>query len=217
MRIFKLIYFTITYISLIIMLKIGYKMVIKFIAGIGNIGSKYENTRHNFGHQYIQLLSYKYSVFLKRNNILRGYISELKIKNFITYLFIPNSYVNNSGLSISKCINFYRLSLSEVLIVHDELDLLPGSIRITLGTQVKASHRGIKDIIDKLDNNFNFYRLRIGIGRPHNNNEIVNFVLNQPSDYEKNKIDFIINKTIFYTEDIISGNFIKVMNKLHIY
>lgn len=191
--------------------------MIKLIVGIGNIGYKYTNTRHNFGHKYIQLLAQKYNVVFKKNNIIFGYIGRLKINNILTYLLIPNSYVNNSGLSVSKCVNFYKLSLPEVLIVHDELDLKPGSIRITLGKQVNTSHHGIQNIIKKLNNNFNFYRLRIGIGRPENKKEIINFVLSQPTIYEEKKINNIINHTINYTEDIISDNFIKVMNVLHVY
>lgn len=192
-------------------------MVIKLIAGIGNIGTDYINTRHNCGHKYIQSLATTYNVHLRKNDVLQGYIGELKINNFKTYLLMPNSYINNSGSSISKCIDFYQLSLQEILIVHDELDLIPGSIRLTLGKRIHTGHRGLKDIITKLNNRFEFYRLRIGIGRPDNKNKIINFVLNQPSNYEKNKIDHIINKTIFYTEDIIVNNFMKVMSILHNY
>lgn len=192
-------------------------MAIRLIAGIGNIGSQYIHTRHNLGHAYIKVLAETYNVCLAKNDLLCGYIGILKIQNFKTYLLIPNSYVNNSGVSISICVKFYQLSLPEVLIVHDELDLSPGSIRIKLGKRINSSHRGIKDIISKLNNNFNFYRLKIGIGRPNNKNDIINFVLSQPSIYEKHKIDYIIKKTILHTENIISNNFTETMNELHSY
>lgn len=189
-------------------------MTIKLIVGIGNIGSKYINTRHNFGKTYVQLLAETYNIFLKRNDMLHGYLGKLKIKNISTCLLIPNSYINNCGLSISKCVNFYQLSSQEILVAHDECDLPPGTVRIKLGKRMYTSHRGIKDIIDKL-NSFDFYRLRIGIGKPKNKNQIIDFVLNQPSTNEKDKIYNAINKAIVYTEDIICNNFIKVMNKLH--
>lgn len=192
-------------------------MNIKLIVGIGNVENKYTNTRHNFGHKYVQLLAKTKGVILKKNNILHGYIGKLYIQNYITYLLIPNSYINNSGLSVSKCINFYKLSLQEVLIAHDELDLFPGMIRINLGKNNNTGHRGVKDIINQLNNRCDFYRLRIGIGRPEKKNDIINFVLSPPSFYEKEKIDYIIKKTILYTEDIIFKNFIKVMNILHVH
>lgn len=191
-------------------------MVIKLIVGIGNIGLNYINTRHNMGQKYVTLLSNIYHIVLKRNNVLHGYIGKLKIKELTTYLLIPNSYINNSGLSVSKCVDFFQLSLQEVLIVHDDLDLFPGIVRFTLKKSFFSSHNGIRDIVNKL-NNFNFYRLRIGIGRPNNKNQIIDFVLNPPSIYDQNKIDSILNRTIVYTEDIVSGNFIKVMNQLHSY
>lgn len=192
-------------------------MTIKLITGLGNIGSEYRNTRHNIGHKYVQLLSKTYEVSLKKSYLLSGYIGELRICNKIVYLFVPNSYVNNSGNAISKCVNYYQFFLREILIAHDELDLVPGSIRIKLGTKRNETHRGIKNIIEKLDDNFNFYRLRIGIGRPKNKNEVAHFVLSKPSNTETNKINFVLNETISYTEDIILGNFSKVMNILHSY
>lgn len=190
-------------------------MSIKLIVGIGNIGNQYTDTRHNFGQKYIQLLAKTYNVNLKQNNMLLGYVGELKICQSTIHLLIPNTYINHSGLSISKCVNFYRLSLQEILVAHDELDLKPGIIRIKLGKKINESHHGIQNIIHKLHNHFNFYRLRIGIGRPKNQNEVINFVLSQPTVYEKNKIYYIMNKIILYTEDIIHGNFTKVINKLY--
>lgn len=190
-------------------------MTIKLIVGIGNTGHQYINTRHNLGQKYIQLLAETYNVKLKQDNFSFGYTGELKVCHTTTRLLIPNTYVNHSGLSISKYINFYQLSLQEILVAHDELDLKPGIIRIKLGKKINESHHGIQNIIHKLNNHFNFYRLRIGIGRPKNQNEIINFVLSQPSVHEKNKIYCIINKIILYTEDIIYGNFTKVINKLY--
>lgn len=190
-------------------------MAIKLIAGIGNIGVKYINTRHNYGSEFIQLLAKTYNVKLIKNDSLLGYIGELKIRNFIVRLLIPNNYMNNSGLSVSKCVDFYQLSLKEILIAHDELDLNPGIIKIKLGKKNNESHHGIQNIINKLNNNFDFYRLRIGIGRPNNHHEVINFVLSQPSIFEKNKIYNIMNQVILYTEDMVFGNFMSIMNKLH--
>lgn len=193
-------------------------MTIKLIAGLRNIGLNYINTRHNFGAEYIKLLSKKYGVVLRENKNLYGYIGQLKLSNNnIIQLLIPNSYINESGLSISACANTYQLCPEEILIAHDDLDLSPGKIRIKLGSKSNDSHHGLQNIIIKLKNKFNFYRLRIGIGRPVDKNKVVDFVLTRPSIYEQNIINDVIYEAIRHTENIVSKNFIQVMNKLHFY
>ncbi|WP_236608337.1 aminoacyl-tRNA hydrolase [Candidatus Blochmanniella vafra] len=164
-------------------------MTIKLIVGIGNIGAEYINTRHSIGHRYIHMLTKKYKVNLKLDKILSGFIGSLTIcKSMTVQLLIPNSYINESGLAVYKYMKLYRLDLKELLVVHDELDLSPGMIRIKLGNKLYESHRGIQNIINNLSNQYGFYRLRIGIGRPKNKNEIVNFVLSSPSIHEKKKL-----------------------------
>lgn len=192
-------------------------MTIKLIVGLGNIGSSYINTRHNLGAEYVKLLAIRYGVLFYKNKKLHGYIGILKLNNVVTRLLIPNSYVNESGLSVSICADVYQLSPEEILVVHDELDLLPGKIRIKLGKKFNDSHRGVQNIVTKLKNRSNFYRLRIGIGRPINKNKIIDFVLTKPSKYEYIIIHDAINEAIRYTENIVFNNFIQVMNKLHAY
>ncbi|WP_159715488.1 aminoacyl-tRNA hydrolase [Blochmannia endosymbiont of Camponotus nipponensis] len=192
-------------------------MTIKLIAGLGNFGTKYFNTRHNFGSQYVKILAKRYKVILKKNDILCGYTGQLKLKNNIVYLLIPDSYMNNNGLSISKCVNYYQLYLKEILIVHDDLDLPPGAIRVKLGKKINDSHHGLRNVVIRLNNKSDFYRLRIGIGHPGDKSKVIDFVLNKPSIYEQDRINNVINKSILHTEDIVTEKFIKVMNTLHSY
>lgn len=192
-------------------------MTIRLIAGLGNIGSNYINTRHNFGSEYIKLLAKKYGIVLNENKKLCGYFGQLKLNDKLIRLLIPKSYINESGLSISLCADIYQLLPEEILVAHDDLDLLPGKIRIKLGKRFNDSHHGIQDIIMKLRNKVSFYRLRIGIGRPIDKNKVVNFVLAQPSIHEQKIINGAINEVIQYTDNIVSKNFNSVMNKLHSY
>ncbi|WP_331828225.1 aminoacyl-tRNA hydrolase [Candidatus Blochmannia sp. SNP] len=192
-------------------------MTIKLIAGLGNVGVSYFNTRHNFGSKYVELLAKKYRVMLSKSDILCGYIGKLKLKNNVVYLLIPDSYMNNNGISISKCVDFYQLYVEEILVAHDELDLPPGVVRIKLGKNINDSHNGLRDIVTRLNNKFNFYRLRIGIGHPGKKTKVINFVLNRPSVYEKFRIDSAINEALLHTESIVTKKFIKVMNQLHSY
>ncbi|URJ27188.1 aminoacyl-tRNA hydrolase [Candidatus Blochmanniella camponoti] len=192
-------------------------MTIKLIAGLGNSETSYFNTRHNFGSRYVKSLATRYKVILSKNTILCGYIGRLKLETNIVHLLIPDSYMNNNGLSISKCVDFYQLCPQEILIAHDDLDLPPGAMRIKLGKNVNNSHRGVKDVIVKLHNKYDFYRLRIGIGHPGNKSKVIDFVLNKPTTYEKYRINHVINEAILHTESIVNKKFIKVMNQLHSY
>ncbi|URJ30318.1 aminoacyl-tRNA hydrolase [Candidatus Blochmannia vicinus (nom. nud.)] len=192
-------------------------MTIKLIAGLGNVGVSYFNTRHNFGSKYVELLAKKYRVMLNKSDMLCGYVGKLELENNIVYLLIPDSYMNNNGLAISKCVDFYRLYADEILIAHDDLDLPPGVIRIKLGRKIHDSHNGLRNIVARLSNKFNFYRLRIGIGHPGKKSKVINFVLSKPSIYEQFRIDNAINEAILHTESIVAKKFIKVMNQLHSY
>lgn len=190
-------------------------MAIKLIVGLANFQDKHNKTRHNMGAMYVNLLSKKYDTILKNNHIFNGSIGKIIINGLFVYLFIPNTYMNLSGVSIVKVVNFYQLALHEVLIAHDELDLLPGDIRIKFGGH-HAGHNGLKNIIKNFDFKHNFFRLRIGIGRPNDKNEIINFVLSQPSYNDKIIIYTILNKIINITDLIITGDINQIMNRLHL-
>ncbi|AKC60508.1 aminoacyl-tRNA hydrolase [Blochmannia endosymbiont of Camponotus (Colobopsis) obliquus] len=187
-------------------------MSIKLIVGLGNYELKYKNTRHNIGIWYINLLTIHHNVTLKKEKNLHGFIGQLKIGNNIVHLLIPNTYMNFSGNSVVAVSNFYKLAPEEILIVHDELDLLPGSTRIKFGGG-HAGHNGIKNIIHKLNDNL-FYRLRIGIGRPKYKREIINFVLNSPSYHERTTINNTLNKAVLCIKDIVEKKFVEAINYL---
>ncbi|URJ23468.1 aminoacyl-tRNA hydrolase [Blochmannia endosymbiont of Camponotus sp. C-003] len=192
-------------------------MTIKLIAGLGNFETSYFNTRHNFGSRYVQSLANRYKVILSKNTTLCGYIGQLKLETNIVNLLIPDSYMNNNGFSVSKCVDFYQLCPQEILVAHDDLNLPPGVMRIKLGKNINNSHRGLQDVIVKLHNKYDFYRLRIGIGHPGDKSEVIDFVLNKPTVYEKRRINYVINEAILHTEDIVNKKFVKVMNQLHTY
>ncbi|URJ25405.1 aminoacyl-tRNA hydrolase [Candidatus Blochmannia ocreatus (nom. nud.)] len=191
-------------------------MTIKLIVGLGNFGCRYLETRHNSGARYVEFLAKKYKVSLNKKNILSGYVGVLNLDIGIVYLLIPAMYMNINGLSVYRCIKFYKLCVDQVLVAYDELDLLPGVVRVKLGSRANSdTHHGVKDLVLRLNRKCNFYRLRIGIGHPGNKNKVCDFVLNKPSINDRISIDNAINKAIACTEDIVARNFIKVMNILH--
>ncbi|QJC31973.1 aminoacyl-tRNA hydrolase [Enterobacteriaceae endosymbiont of Donacia versicolorea] len=188
---------------------------IKIIIGLGNnINNKFIGSRHNLGSDYLIKLSKKFNVKFKKIKKFDGYVSEIYIARYKLILFIPNSFINNSGKSIFTIINFYKIYFKNILIIHDELDFLPGIIKFKYGGS-SGGHNGLNNII-KIFNSNSFYRLRIGIGRPYNKSEINNFVLNYPTEIEKNKINFAIKNSINALILLIkTKNYNKAINYLH--
>ncbi|BAP58616.1 aminoacyl-tRNA hydrolase [Candidatus Tachikawaea gelatinosa] len=186
---------------------------IKLIVGLANKGKEYTQTRHNVGSWYLKKLAKKYNQILKEEKKFLGYTTIINCCDSKLHLLIPSTFINFSGQSVAKIVNFYHIKSEEVLIVHDELDFVPGIAKFKIKSSY-SGHNGIKNISTELGLSFKFYRLRIGIGRPINNEKINKFVLNKPSFFEKKLIDKSIDKAINCTEDFLN-NPLKAMDKLH--
>ncbi|MGP1958948.1 MAG: aminoacyl-tRNA hydrolase [Arsenophonus sp. NC-CH8-MAG3] len=187
---------------------------IKLIVGLANPDSKYMLTRHNAGAWYVKLLAKQCNQLLKKENKFFGYTASINLANNNIRLLIPTTYMNLSGKSVLALASFYSIKPSEILISHDELDLMPGSAKIKLGGN-NGGHNGLKDIQNKLGNNPNFYRLRIGIGHPGDKNKVVSFVLNKPTLQEQKLIDDTINEAIRCTPILLNEGVNKAVNQLH--
>ena len=127
---------------------------------------------------------------------------------------MPSTYMNVSGDAVRAVLQFYRIEPEEILVVHDDLDLPAGAIRLKSGGG-HAGHNGLRDIISKLSSK-SFQRLRIGIGHPGHRNLVVDYVLGKPSANDKSLINSAILKAIDVSSEIISGDFAKAMCDLHI-
>ncbi|WMY96945.1 MAG: aminoacyl-tRNA hydrolase [Arsenophonus sp.] len=187
---------------------------IKLIVGLANPGIKYELTRHNVGSWYIKLLAKKYKQILKPKKNFFGYIGKINLYGGSIYLLIPKIYMNFNGKAVLSLVNFYHIQPEKILVVHDELNLIPGKAKIKFGG-TNNGHNGLKDIQEKLGNNANFYRLRIGIGHPGNKNKVVQFLLNKPKIHEKKLINTTIKEAIFCTEILLDQGINKAITRLH--
>ena len=148
------------------------------IAGLGNPGDEYDLSRHNAGADFIKLLCNKYSLTLKKENQIAGYFAAYETENYKLILVIPSTYMNESGLCISKCKKFFNLSTNQILIAHDELDLPNAHIKLK-ESGGHGGHNGLKNIIDHLNGDKSFKRLRIGIGKPSKDKDVISYVLKQ--------------------------------------
>lgn len=151
---------------------------IRLMVGLANPGEHYQNTRHNAGAWWIEKLSTHYNITLKYDSKFSGYVGKLND----CFLLVPTTFMNLSGDAVIKIINYYDISVEEILIVHDEIDIPVGALRFKKGGG-HAGHNGLRDIIQKL-NSQEFHRLRIGVGRPPHQENTANYVLSKPNQKE---------------------------------
>lgn len=187
---------------------------IKLIVGLANPGAEYAETRHNVGAWYVDLLAERFNQSLKNEAKFFGYTSRININGQDIRLLVPTTFMNLSGKAVQAIATFYQIQPAEILVAHDELDLNPGVAKFKFGGS-HGGHNGLKDIINKLGNNANFYRLRIGIGHPGDKNKVVGFVLNKPSKPEQELINQTIDEAIYCTEILIKNDAEAAMNRLH--
>ncbi len=170
--------------------------------GLGNPGKEYIKTRHNVGFQLIDKLSkfYNFSSFKKdkKKEVLKG-----SINNINCLLMKPLNYMNLSGQPIQEIINFYKIEKDKLFIIHDDLDLDLGKIKIKFGGG-NGGHNGLSNIDEMIGPNY--HRLRIGIDHPGIKNQVSNYVLNKFTDTEMDVIDKQLNKITKNFEIIFSDS-----------
>jgi PTH1 family peptidyl-tRNA hydrolase len=186
--------------------------MIKLIVGLGNIGSRYANTRHNAGFWVVDLIAKQNNTNFKLNNKFYGQIARLN-NSYNTWLIKPETFMNRSGQAVAAISNFYNIQAEQILVIHDEIDLLAGKIKLKSGGG-HGGHNGLRDIIQHLGTK-DFMRLRIGVGHPGSSNEVVNYVLHQASLNEQQDINHSINQALEFMPLVIDGKIDQAMNKLH--
>ncbi len=186
---------------------------IKLIVGLGNPGEEYAATRHNVGAWFVQKLSEKINQPLKRENKLLGFAAKAAVEDHPYYLFIPTTYMNESGQAVAAIARFYKIEPKEILVAHDELDFPAGKIRLKENGG-HAGHNGLRDIIQHLGTH-DFYRLRIGIGHPGHKDRVTPYVLSKPSQSDREHILKSFEECLPWISDLVRGEVQKVMKELH--
>lgn len=187
---------------------------IQLIVGLGNPGAEYENTRHNAGAIFVEMLARRHSASLRSDKKFLGELGQATIAGHTVRLLIPTTYMNLSGQSVGALANFYKIPPESILVAHDELDIPPGSARYKQGGG-HGGHNGLKDIIAKLSNSRDFVRLRIGIGHPGHSKQVVNFVLSKPPQQEQELIDDAIDMAIDTIPEALTGSWSAAIQQLH--
>ncbi|WBF65647.1 MAG: aminoacyl-tRNA hydrolase [Candidatus Kinetoplastibacterium crithidii] len=187
---------------------------LRLIVGLGNPGPEYLNTRHNAGFWLLDIFAEALKVNFVYDKYFDGLISKTYHNSNSIIFFKPSTYINNSGVALHKLVNFYKINPESILVIHDELDLQPGDIRVKYNGG-SAGHNGLRSIQKVMGSEF--WRIRIGIGHPRSSNSkqlVSDFVLDKPNSFEKNQIDIAMDCCLNCMFDILDGNFELVRNKL---
>ncbi len=189
-------------------------MALRLIVGLSNPGPKYARTRHNVGAWLLVELADKYGLTFREESKFSGKIAVLTIGDQQPcWLLIPSTFMNESGRAVQALANFYKILPEEILVTHDELDFPAGVVRLKAGGG-HGGHNGLRDIIQRLGSN-EFLRLRIGIDHPGNRDQVISYVLNEPSAQDKVKIIEAIQNSLPVIPDLLAGETDRAFRYLH--
>ena len=183
------------------------------VAGLGNPGPRYAETRHNAGFRLVDLLAERYGTAFKSSARFFGETAELRVEGRVVRLLKPHTFMNHSGRAVAAMSHFFRCPAEGILVAHDEIDLPPGTLRLKRGGGT-GGHRGLEDIAPALGSRA-FSRIRIGVGHPGSASEVIGHVLRRAPAGEQALIDEAIESVLPHFESMLDGNLEPAMNVLH--
>ena len=186
---------------------------IQLIAGLGNPGAQYEQTRHNAGFWFVDAVASDCGAQFRTESKYSSEVARCNIAGNDCRLQKPQDFMNRSGLPVASTAAFYQIPRTGILIVHDDLDLPPGTVRLKQGGG-HGGHNGLRDLIPHLGGK-DFLRLRIGIGHPGHRDDVVGYVLKAAPREERAAIDQAVDAAVRVLPDIIAGNIEAAMKELH--
>lgn len=185
---------------------------IRLVVGLGNPGPDYTNTRHNAGFWFVDILAKAYAVTLKSEGKFFGELGKFNYRNSDVFLLKPNTFMNLSGKAVLAVANFYKITQSEILVVHDELDFLPGITKIKFAGG-SGGHNGLRDIERVMGPDY--WRARVGIGHPGDRSRVHDYVLKKPPLDDKIAIDNALDKILNNIKFILDGDFASALKNIH--
>lgn len=184
--------------------------MIRLVVGLGNPGKEYERTRHNAGFWLVERFAQANGVVLRKDPKFKALVGKHASG---AWFLLPQSFMNLSGQPVQMLAGFFKIKPEEVLVVHDELDFPPGTVRLKQGGGI-AGHNGLKDISQRLATH-EYWRLRLGVGKPPAGTEGADYVLQKPSAEDRAAIEAAIEKSLAVMPQILAGDLQAAMNKLH--
>jgi PTH1 family peptidyl-tRNA hydrolase len=188
---------------------------LRLIVGLGNPGAEYAETRHNAGFWLCERLARELGVHPGRESRFHGLAGQARAAALHAgksasragdlWFLLPQTFMNRCGQSVRALTQFYRIEPAEMLVLHDELDLPPGQMRLKFGGGL-GGHNGLKDITAHLGTQ-DYWRLRIGIGHPGDRNEVIDYVLKPPRKEERSEIDAALDRALLAWPALARGDF----------
>ncbi len=185
--------------------------MIRLVVGLGNPGKEHERTRHNAGFWLVERFASANGIVLRKDNKFQALVGRHEPSG--AWLLMPQSFMNASGRAVQMLAGFFKIKPEEILVVHDELDFPPGTARIKQGGGI-AGHNGLKDISQRLATH-DYWRLRLGVGKPLPGMEGADYVLQKPPAEERAAIDGAIERALAVLPQCLSGDIQSAMQKLH--
>ncbi len=186
---------------------------IRLIVGLGNPGADYVDTRHNAGFWFVDELARDKLVVFRNEKRFNGDLCKFSEGGKDVFLLKPMTFMNRSGQPLSAVARYYKITPAQILVVHDELDLPPGTNKLKFGGG-HGGHNGLRDIINHLGSR-DFFRLRIGIGHPGDARQVINYVLHKPSQTDLSAIEGVNRETLQLMTHVLDGEVEKAMQVLH--
>ena len=187
--------------------------MIKLFVGLGNPGPEYEDTRHNAGFWWIDALARDTQARLVPERGYHGLVARTQLAGETVWLLQPQTFMNLSGKSVAALARFYKITPEQILVVHDELDVLPGQAKLKFGGG-HAGHNGLRDIHAQLGT-ADYWRLRLGVGHPGDRSEVVSWVLKKPLREQRDAIDEAIHRTLLAAPSLAHGEMDKATAQIH--
>ena len=188
-------------------------LMIKLFVGLGNPGPEYEATRHNAGFWWIDALARDWKLNLVPERSYHGLAARTNIAGQSVWLLEPQTFMNLSGKSVGALARFFKIAPEEILVVHDELDVVPGQAKLKFGGS-HAGHNGLRDIHAQLGTG-DYWRLRLGIGHPGVKSEVINWVLKKPLKEQREAIEDAIVRTLHAAHALVAGEMEKATLIIH--
>ena len=183
------------------------------IVGLGNPGAQYEHTRHNVGFWWLDQLAEEMATTFSVENKFHGQLAQTHQSEHKLFLLKPLVFMNRSGQSVAALANFYKIPPSNIIVIHDELDLPTGTARLKRSGG-HGGHNGLRDIIARTGSK-DFLRCRLGIAHPGDSRQVSDYVLSKPSQADRLDIRTAIDNSLRVLPDVVSGDLDKAMNWLH--
>lgn len=187
--------------------------MIKLFVGLGNPGTEYEATRHNAGFWWLEALAREWKVPLVHDRSYHGLVARTSVHGQSVWLLEPRTFMNLSGKAVAALARFYKIAPEEILVAHDELDVVPGQAKLKFGGS-HAGHNGLRDIHAQLGTG-DYWRLRLGIGHPGVKAEVINWVLKKPAPEQRAAMEECMERTLKAVPAMLAGEMDKATLLVH--